>query len=359
MKSCRITLATLAAASVFALAAPTVVAEVPSLAVDTAANLTDPAQLLQQARMHADAGETDAAIAILDELRLSYPLDVDYAFARAQILARQGRDAEALVDLRDAVSLAPDYEDVRQLYATLLARQPSGADNTAQWSLLAGAGHQNLDHGLPSWNQQFFEVSRRRKDRGGYRAGIARDERYDNADVSVLLGGDVQFASDWLAGFAVTVASGADFQADLDYSANIGRSLKDGWVIGLLYRHRAYATTAVTSTTAAVEKYLGNFRAAYALGASTLPGASQLLNHAFSINWYYNDRSSIGLTVNSGKEAEVIGPGLVLETDVRGVSFSGRRQLNERFGLQWWLGRHEQGDYYQRDYFGLAVSIKL
>jgi YaiO family outer membrane protein len=115
----------------------------------------------------------------------------------------------------------------------------------------------------------------------------------------------------------------------------------------------------VNSATGIVEKYVGSYRVAYAIGVSSLPGSSKLLNHGLTVNWYHNDRASLGVTINSGKEAEAIGPDQVLETTVRGVSLGGRRQLTDRLGLQWWLGLHDQGDYYRREYLGLAVSIKL
>ncbi len=349
-------------------------------------NAEDPALLFQRARMLSFTGESGLALDILDQLRKRHPMDVDYALARAQILARLGRDADALDDLRNAVELAPDYEEVWQLRYTLLSRQRSeearleydallgevslrfpdatwwqteNRDNAAHWSIVAGAGQQKLSNGSPSWNEQFVEVSRDQGSWSRYRIGIYRDERFDNADISVMLGGDFTFASYWLAGLDVRFSSGADFQPDLDWSANIGRSFDDGWVVGFRYRHREYPNTSVTSATATVEKYLGNYRVAYALGVSRLPAASNLLNHSLTINWYYNDRSSLGVTINGGKEAEAIGPGQVLETDVRSASLGGRRQLTDRFGLQWWLGLHDQGDYYRREYLGLAVSIRL
>ena len=73
----------------------------------------------------------------------------------------------------------------------------------------------------------------------------------------------------------------------------------------------------------------------------------------------YSDTGSVGLTINSGDEAEAIGNGQVLETAVRGITLSGRHQLNGRIGLQWWLGIHDQGDFYRRRFFGMAVSVGI
>ncbi len=346
----------------------------------------DPAARFQEARALVQSGEPDQAIEILDTLRQAHPHDVDYPLARAQILASEGRDSEAIDDLHVALLLAPDYEDVWLLQHVLLARQPGDEarheheafvqaaslrfpnatwwlaepiDSTVRWSILAGVGYQRLSNDLPSWNDEFLEIVREHDRWGRYRVGIARNERYNRADLSVLLGGDVTFASNWLAGFTTAFSDDADFLPELEWSAHVRRSLYDGWAVGLAYRHRKYQDTTVASITGSVEKYLGSYRAAYAMGSSSLPGASALLNHRLTLNRYFENGFSLGVTISSGKEAEVIGPGRVLEMTVRGISLSGNKQLTDRFGVQWWAGLHDQGGFYRRDYLGLAVSIKL
>lgn len=346
----------------------------------------EPSLLVRRARVHSYVGNFDTALTTVNQLREAYPHDVDYALVRAQILARQGRDNEALDDLREAVTLAPDYEEVWRLRYTLLSSQEdesarrerdvivrqaqvrfpyaswwhtAATDPLVQWSVLVGAGHENLSNGFPSWNQQFVEVSREQESVGRYRIGIALDERFDKSDLSVLLGGEHSFASVWIAGLDISFASDPNFQPDLSLSGHIGRPLKDGWVVDLRYRHRKYESTAVGSATTIIEKYAGDFRFAYALGISHLQGSSGFFNHGLTMNWYYSERSSIGISLNTGKEAESIGPGQVLETDVQGVSVSGRQQLTDRFDLRWWLGLHDQGDFYRRQYLGMAVSIRL
>ena len=351
-----------------------------------AATPDDVSLLFRRARVQSYVGNLDAALNTLEHLRERYPHDVDYALARAQVFARQGRDRAALAELHDAMKLAPDYEEVWRLQYTLLSRQQNeSADlelerlsreaavrfpraswwrsaevaSDVRWTVLVGAGYEDLSNGLPSWGQQFIEVSREQDSVGRYRLGVARDERFDNSDQSLLVGGDFSFASGWTTGLDITFSSNPGFQPDLSMSGYVGRSLKDGWIANLRYRHREYETTTVGSATITIEKYTGDFRFAYALGISRLQGSSSFMNHGLTMNWYYSEHSSIGITLNTGKEAESIGPGQVLETNVQGVSVSGRRQLTDRFGLQWWLGMHDQGNFYRRQYLGMAVSIRL
>lgn len=349
-------------------------------------NPEDVALRLRRAQVLGYNGDNDAAMEALSELHRQYPQDVDYLFARAQLLARQERDREALDDLRQAVALAPDYEDVWKLRHKVLSRQydevaqfelqallrdvavhfpradwwrTTESDAVARWTVLIGAGHENLSNGAPSWKQQFVEVSREQDSEGNYRLGLARDERFDDSDLTIRVAGEYSFASDWLAGFDLNTASDPTFQPGLGYGGFVSRSMLSGYVVSLRYGRREYETVTVGSTTAGLERYIGDFRFAYALGLSHLHGASNSMNHNATVNWYYNERASVGVSLNSGEEAEAIGPGQVLQTDVRGISVNGRHQLTDRFGLQWWLGLHDQGDFYRRQYVGMAVSIRL
>lgn len=340
----------------------------------------------RQAQVYSYIGDYEKALHTLTSLHREYPNDVDYVFARAQVLAWLGRDDESLSDLRQAVALAPEYEDVWELRYNLLSRQQDAGTDlereavrqeaatrfpgaswwqedeselAASWTVLIGAGHENLSNGLPAWDRQFIEVTR---DHGSFhrlRMGIGHDRRFDNSDLALSLGGDAYFASNWAAGLDLAFSDQADFLPDYSYSAYLGRSLHRGWSMQLSYRRREYATATVGTATGIVEKYINDFRVAYTLGSSHLHGKSNFLNHGLTINWYYNDLSSVGITFNTGNEAESIGSGRVLVTEVRGVSVTGRRRMSDRLNLFWWLGLHDQGDLYRRQYFGMAVEIRI
>lgn len=332
------------------------------------------------------SGDTEAALVMLDELRQTYPDDVDYMLLRAQIYTQQGRESLALDELREATGSAPDYEDPWRLRHTLLQRAETGhyeAERLAvqqqvesrfpdadwwqaaatlpvvQWTILVGAHYDRLDNGAPSWNRQFIEVSREDDSSGRHRLAVSRDARFASSDSTVLVGSDFSIADHWLAGFDYSRAFSPRFLPDAVIGTYVGRSYANGWVTTLGYRHRSFTSVNVGTATLTTERYVGAFRFAYSLNASRLAGADTSLGHSFTSNWYYNDRSSVGLSISNGTEAEAVGPGQVLESRVRSIALSGRRTLNDRFGLQWWLGVHDQGDFYRRQFLGMAVSIKL
>lgn len=331
-------------------------------------------------------GEIKAAHAMLDELQSEYPDDVDYMLLRAQIYMRQGRIEPALAELRVATSLAPDYEDLWRLRYALLKdkasdelleeRQQVSAAVAQQfpealwwrapvlqpevsWDVLVGGAYDRLDNGSPSWNQQFFEISRQQDGYGRHHLGISRDERFSSADITFRAGSDIRLGEHWLAGIGAAAASSPAFSADSSYRITLGRIFEDGWTASLSAQRRNFSSATVSTTTALVERYVGEFRFAYSLALGHLHGAGNSLGHGLTSSWYFNDDASVAVSINSGEEAEVIGPGQILESRVRGITLSGHRELNDRLTLKWWLGFHDQGDFYRRQFLGMAFSIAL
>lgn len=372
--------------AVVSLLAAQVAAEDPTVNDKPEAQSPTPAQRFDEVRSLRNQGDTDAALVSIDALRAEFPHDVDYVLARAQLLSQLQRDDEALDELSIATALAPDYEAVWELRFRLLGRSADEAasawrvelekeaarrfpeatwwktpavEDVSQWTLLVGAGYENLSNGLPSWDSQFVEIQHKQDAFRRYHLRLGRDARYAETDISIGLGAERAWESGWFAGLDLASAGSPAYQPELAASAHVGKTLSDGWVVDLRYRQRAYADTDVGGAIGTVEKYYGDYRFAYGVGWSRLQGASSFVNHVATINRYYGEKASIGLTINTGKEAELLGSRQVLETDVRGLTLSGRRELTQRIGLQWWLGLHDQGDYYRRRFVGLAVSIRL
>jgi hypothetical protein len=42
---------------------------------------------------------------------------------------------------------------------------------------------------------------------------------------------------------------------------------------------------------------------------------------------------------------------------VSNLTLTGNEAFSPRLSLGWWLGTHEQGDFYRRDYAGLSVRV--
>lgn len=361
-----------------------VVAALTLSALAGTATAKQPSERFQDAERLMRAGQLKDALVLFSNLRDEYPGDVDYSLARAQVLAGLDRDTEALIELTAAAALAPRYEDVSRLrYAILTdlkgakyrverdelrrkaAEQYPQATwwriptDPAVWTVVAGAAYDELSDGLPGWNNQFVELSRERHDRNRYHLGLARSERYITESYALGFGAEHTAPSGWFAGVGMTLADDSVIQPDLAYTAYVGKPIDHDFVLGLRYKRQEYTTATVSAFVGTIEKYHGNFRFAYGLTQARLHGASGFANHVLTTNWYYSDRASAGVTISGGREAESLGNGQILESDVSGVSINGRYSFDKRYAVRWWLGTHKQGDFYRRRYLGLAVSIRI
>ena len=83
------------------------------------------------------------------------------------------------------------------------------------------------------------------------------------------------------------------------------------------------------------------------------------MTHALGLSWYPSDRRSVGVTLGAGEEIETIGLDRLLRTSIANVTLTGNETLSARLSLSWWLGTHEQGNFYRRNYAGLSVRIGL
>ncbi|MDX1482335.1 MAG: YaiO family outer membrane beta-barrel protein [Woeseiaceae bacterium] len=346
----------------------------------------------RRARVRGYLGDAAGALGDYDRLVATDPDNVDYVFGRAQALAWLGRDAEALAALERATRLAPGYEDVWRLRYRVQERQngaaaeialtalrqaasqrfPSaswwraepaaGSEDARAFALTLGLTVQSLDRSgasLPGWDEQFAEFSWRRSDDLTLIAGLTRSSRFSATDTSVLLGAERRLDDRWTAGARIGAAIDADFLPTREFIAHLHRVLPHGWGGELRFHRREFDTATVSAWRATAERYFGDFRAAYAFGLAHLHRANESIGHTASLTWYADAKSSYGVTLSAGEEAEAVGPGQVLVSDVSAVVLTGRHALGDRYELRWWAGTHEQGDFYRRHYAGLAVQFRF
>jgi YaiO family outer membrane protein len=339
----------------------------------------------QRARTLALAGSPEAALAEFDALAAQFPADADYLLGRAQMQARLGRDAEAVESTERALALAPDYEDVWQLRLRLAERAGEEAATAAlrselavrfpeaQWWradptpieyrswLSAGSGTERLSNDAPDWSRHFLRVDWQTTAAGTWFAEMSRSERFEEADSSLYVGVNRQALAQWQIGGGFAITDDARFLPERELSVDATRSWAGGWGTAFGARGRDYATGgSVTSYSFTAEKYLSDYRIAYRLDRSQQSGVDDsALAHVLQLTWYASDRRNLGVAFGTGEEIEVIGLDRLLHTSVRNVTFSGNERFSPRLSLSWWLGTHEQGVFYRRDYAGLAIRIGL
>jgi YaiO family outer membrane protein len=341
---------------------------------------------LKLARLFSQAGRYDDALVNYDRLIRQFPADVDYSFARAQVLSWLGRDREAIAELERARKLAPDYEDVWRLQLAIMERRhragareeldafrqeaatrfPNSTWTSAhdepidyRWQMTLGGAYEQLSGNRDNWNSEYFQLDWNKSDAQRYFGRMARDVRFDNSDTQFVAGGQWRRSDDWTFGAEINTSPGADFLPESGFAATAERPFGKSWVAGGGYRQRRFENSTVSTYSPSLQRYLGDYRLAYSFNLSHLHGQGNSGAHVFAMDWYTSPQSSVRLTLSDGDEIEAVGAGQVLETSVRSATVSGAYVLNKRLKLTWWLGKVRQGDYYRRTYAGMAFTVGL
>jgi YaiO family outer membrane protein len=346
----------------------------------------DEAARFKLAQVLAWSKDYGDAIAEYDTLIAARPDNVDYIFGKAQTLSWDRRDAEALTELERARSLAPDYEDVWRLELAVLERgndvvrrnqlrddaarrfpqarwwqaaeRPADDRAAPVTQLTTGTVRETLSTNAPDWQRLFVQVDHRRA-AGGVHGGVSRDERFGLRDVTLDGGADWRISARWSTGVDLAFGSDTAFMPRTAASAWALRSLQDGWETEFRLARRTYSEAHVTSAGLGFSRYFGDFRAAYRVDFAELDGATTSAAQSVTLNYYRSPRTDFRLTFVTGQEADAVGPGAVLRTDISGFSAGARHPLGERFGLSWWLGSQRQGTLYRRKYVGISFTAGL
>ena len=347
---------------------------------------TDPADedaRFTLARVRGWAGDYAGALSEYDRLVARSPSNADYLLGRAQVLAWQRRDQDALADLARARALASNYEAVWQLEAAVLARS-SGGDHeleqlraeaaqrfpgsvwwrpaetaapraTTRTRVTGGTERSELSNGSPDWTRDFVEITQTLQ-RGNVHASVTQEQRFGESEVQLRAGADWRLRQHWSAGFELGGDGDAEFGPRRAYSAWALRGLPHGWEWEVRLRDFVYASSDVLSTGTTFGRYFGDFRAAYSLDLAQLDGGESAATHGASLTYYGLRDTQLGVTLFTGQDIEAVAPGSVVRTDVRGFAAQMRHTFSERWTASLWLGSNRQGDLYRRRDVGVSLS---
>lgn len=226
--------------------------------------------------------------------------------------------------------------------------------------LEAGASHERLTGGRADWRSVFLEGVRPLGDRRVAYGGLRETSRFGLEDRELWAGYSQPLGTHW-TGTLEASASG-EHRVLPRYSAfgQVARRLPDGWGLSAGWRHSEFTRSGVDLLVLGAERYAGSFRGAYTLYRGRPEGGSAGISHRFAFNYYYGERSTVGLALSRGREVENLGPPAgILATSVRNLTLAGRHELTPAWILSWELGAQEQGTLYRREGFRLGLRRRF
>ena len=231
----------------------------------------------------------------------------------------------------------------------------NAAESQALNELAAGYSHEALTNGYQDWRSVWLRA-RHGTEAGTAVYGAARHtQRFGLDDSEFQAGLNLPLA----APFSLTMEAGASPSHNVlprwSAMAEVGVNAA-GWGLAAGYRRTEYDHSRTDMGIFRLERYLGDFRAAYTFYPVSVENAGSASGHAFRLDWYYSDRDFIGIGYATGREVENAGTAGLLVSDITEYLVTGRRFVTGDWSLLFEAGSHRQAPYYTRNWFSLGAG---
>ena len=232
-----------------------------------------------------------------------------------------------------------------------LAAPPAGTEVEAAYS------RETLDHGLADWQATQVLLDHRYAAGAVAYARAQRTRRFSLDDNELLLGGYMPLSDKWLLQLEASGSNTHRVLPEWSALAQISLRLPAAWGVSLGARRSEYTDSGSRLLLASVENYFGSVRVAYTLYSGRPDGAASAASHRLALDYFYGERSSVGISGSTGRELESVGIGRAIVTDVDSISLTARHWFTPHWAITGELLHHRQGALYTRE--GARVGIRL
>jgi len=222
-------------------------------------------------------------------------------------------------------------------------------DRPDPWEVRAEAGHDSLDHGLAPWREVLLQLAWRPRTGLAALGGARETDRFDQRDREGFAGAYLPLTESAATLHVEGSASSTHrVLARSAFLAEVSHSLGEGWVPSIGAKLARYDASDVRVVTAGLEKYLGDWRFAYAGSVSRTDTSGWASAHRLTATWYRGELTYASLNGVRGREVENIFPAGLLTTGVRAASIAAGLELAPRVGVSIEIAETRQGDLYRR-----------
>ncbi|MGQ4877142.1 YaiO family outer membrane beta-barrel protein [Billgrantia sp. LNSP4103-1] len=216
--------------------------------------------------------------------------------------------------------------------------------------------YDTLDNGYDDWLAQRLELQSARPGAAGWYGEFLRERRYRTWDEGFLAGLAIPLGEEWVVQPEFGRNFSADFLPDWHVDLRVQRAFIDGYVGSVSVRRTRYEASQVDRLALGLERYWGNWRGAYTLNASKVASGGTPVGHALALDYYYGERSVVGMRAAIGREEEGLPDGRVVTTEVESLALRGRHWFQPEWAVTWEVGALSQGELYDR--YGIQLGLR-
>lgn len=243
------------------------------------------------------------------------------------------------------------------LAAPALAAEPTPSP-TPESTYEIGGSNDSLSNGKGSWQSAYMSYVWHADARRAIYGTLSSNTRFGNTDPQYTVGIYVPASANTILNVETSLSPTHVVLPSSTVLVSLEHRFALGWGYVLGADHRAYPGLDVVGESLLVDRYWGNFRAAYKISSvqlSNVPGSAfthtALLAHTYGADGL----SQVVLSLYIGRDAENVGPG-VLVSAVSGASIGGTHWSARKWALVWSLETTRQGSLYSRS--GVQIGIR-
>lgn len=240
------------------------------------------------------------------------------------------------------------------LIVLLLLACSSAAWADAYTEVETDAGVTSLSNGSPDWHSQELDWRQRDADASSYGFALGHVDRFDLSDRYVTADGYLPLSSAWAIQGEASVSPEHNVLPQDALFAGLVYVLPSAWNLNAGFHYSHYSGSDADVASLGVEHYFGDWRAAYTLYEGSSGGASGASN-VLRLDWYYGDRSHVGLGLVRGNEVDRVSPVKLVVTPVSGAFLTGAQELGVHWAFTYTLGVTSLEDFYTQR--GLLVGL--
>jgi YaiO family outer membrane protein len=222
----------------------------------------------------------------------------------------------------------------------------------------AGAASYGVTNDRGAWNNAYLYLDHQFEPRGVIYASAMRDSRFGFTDPQYIAGAYAPLGATTILNVEASFSPTHNIDPKASVLASLEQRLANGWGTGVSERYRNYTDATAQTTGIFVDRYWGNYRAAYYVNGTNLtdvPGLSVSQTGVFTRYFGNATLSSLTLSVSAGRDVENVGTG-VLASSVFETDLSGTGWLNSRSALTWDATYQRFGNIYSRA--GLSLGYR-